>query len=343
MKKLFYLFFLLYTELLLSQINTINKLEIIPKEIDFKGSVKKITIKNFYLNDKDTVKAISEIDFSKKGKIKSLKKNNDLHYNYWQIIEFDNLERIKSISKNDGSKIVDITNQYFSKKRELPDSTIINPNKKYREKFINIFSNDQVVKHEHYINDTLQEYRLYKYNNDNKISEDLYFAQNNDSAETMTSDKSNNSFQLSFYPEGKTLYEYKTILDTTIIIKILTEYSRKEVLKQIKNKFSDVKITEIYNNNKLDQLEILSIVKDSISKLHYRYNDKKEIESYYNTFTNPKTIITKWTTHKNEKESILTTNIETTNDRFNNWIRKTYSMHNIINHIIERKIEYYDD
>lgn len=280
MKKLFYLFFLLYTELLLSQINTINKLEIIPKEIDFKGSVKKITIKNFYLNDKDTVKAISEIDFSKKGKIKSLKKNNDLHYNYWQIIEFDNLERIKSISKNDGSKIVDITNQYFSKKRELPDSTIINPNKKYREKFINIFSNDQVVKHEHYINDTLQEYRLYKYNNDNKISEDLYFAQNNDSAETMTSDKSNNSFQLSFYPEGKTLYEYKSILDTTIIIKTLTEYSCKEVLKQIKNKFSDMKITEKYSNNKLDQVEILSIIKDSISKLHYRYNDKKEIESY---------------------------------------------------------------
>ena len=166
MKKLFFVFLLLYTEFLFSQINEINKIEIIPKEIDFKGPVKRIILKNFYLNKKnetvDTVKAISEIDFSKKGKIKLLKGNNNLLYNYWQIVEFDNFERIKSISKKEGSEMINITNQYFNKRREFPDSTIINSNKKYKEKFINFFSKNLVVRHEHYINDTLQEYRLLK-------------------------------------------------------------------------------------------------------------------------------------------------------------------------------------
>lgn len=343
MKKLFFVLSLIYSQFIFSQTNKINKLEIIPKEIDFKGPVKKITIKNFYLNQKDTVKAISEIDFSKKGKVKLITQNKNLLYNYWKIFEFDDLERIKSISQKEGSKVTNITNQYFTKKREYPDSTIINSNSKYKEKFINYFSNNLVTKYEYYLNDTLQDYRLYKYNNNNQIIEDLYFNPDNDTDETMISSKSNNSFQFSFYPERKTFYEYKNNKDTTIVIKIQPKSSRKEILKKIKNKISNVEITEKYSNDKLDELEVISILKDSISRLHYRYDDKKEINNYYNQFTNSKAIVTKWTTYKNEKESTYTINIETINDKFNNWIRKTYSRNNVVNNIIERKIEYFDD
>ncbi|PXY47150.1 hypothetical protein [Flavobacterium hydrophilum] len=347
MKKLLFVFLLLYAELLFSQINEINKLEIIPKEIDFKGSVKKITIKNFYLHKKnetiDTVKAISEIDFSKEGKIKLLKDNNNLLYDNWRIVEFDNLERIKSISKKEGHEMTNVTNQYFNKKSEFPDSTIINQNKKYKVKFINFFSKNLVVRHEHYINDTLQEYRLYKYNNRNQIIEDLYFNPEDNTDETMVSDKSNGSYQLSFYPERKTFYEYKNNKDTTIVIKIQQKYSRKEVMKKIKNKISNVEIIEKYENNKLKQKRIINILKDSISNLHYRYNNKNEIDSYYNKFINSKRIVTKWTTYQNDKESIYTINIDIVNDDFNNWIKKIYSIKNVTDHIIERKIEYYND
>ena len=187
----------------------------------------------------------------------------------------------------------------------------------------------------------MQDYRVYKYNNQNQIIEDLYINPENKTGETMISSQSNSAYNLSFYPEQQTLYEYGKNKDTTIVIKIQPKYSRKEVRKKVKNKIFNLEIIETYDNNQLEQLNIIRISKDSISNLHYRYNNKNEISSYYNKFTNSKSIITKWTTYSNEKESTYVINIDTVNDKFNNWIKKTYSIDNVVSNIIEREIEYY--
>jgi hypothetical protein len=115
--------------------------------------------------------------------------------------------------------------QYFSTESEFPDSTTIYTN----EKYVNYFKNNFVVKQEHFVNGSLEDFRLYKYNDKNQLIEDLYLNSENDSDETIVSKADN---QLTFYPERLTKYEYKVIKDTLISIKIRPKYNLKEVTKK---------------------------------------------------------------------------------------------------------------
>ncbi|MBB1193877.1 hypothetical protein DNC80_09405, partial [Flavobacterium sp. SOK18b] len=125
--------------LLFSQNTKIDKRQIIPKEIDFNGNVKNITLTVYELNKKkekiDTTKTISEIHFSKLKKILKINKFDKSLDNLWNITEFDDLERIKKISRKNDGKMFNAVMQYFSTENEFPDSTTIDFNENYKEKY----------------------------------------------------------------------------------------------------------------------------------------------------------------------------------------------------------------
>lgn len=340
---------LLLNSVIFSQNNNIDKKYLIPFDIEFKGCVKKITLKTLRIDRMstkiDSVKTNSEVSFSYNGKVQYVKLYDYKTMDSWRDIEFDALERIKNISKNNGILKVTYLNQYFSGNSEFPDSTKSNIDEKYREKYINRFTNNLVTKQERYVNDTLQDYRLYKYNKENQIIEDLYHNLENDSDETLFTSESKKGSKLSFYPERQTLYEYKKDKDTTIVIKISPKYSRKEVTKKVKNKNFELKIVENYSKDFLERKETNWTSKDSLSNCVYLYNSKKEVNSYYITFQNSKQIVykSKSNSYNNEQaeEKITIYNIETVYDRFKNWIKKTRSKDGEIESITERKIDYY--
>ncbi|WP_158728191.1 hypothetical protein [Flavobacterium sp. I-STPA6A] len=340
-----YLFIIFFQfGLLFSQNTKIDKKQIIPREIDFNGNVKKITLKVFDLNRKeekiDTTKAISEIYFSKLKKILKINKFDKSLDDLWNITEFDDLERIKKISRKNEGKMFNSVIQYFSTENEFPDSTTIDFNENYKEKYINYIKNSLVIKQEHFVNDLLQDYRLYKYNEKNQLIEDLYLNPENDSDETVVSKADN---QLSFYPERLTKYEYKVIKDTLISIKIRPKYNLKEETKKLKTKKYTLEIKEDYDNDFLKSSRLIYTYKDSINDLSYYYKNKKEIRDYYKTTSTEKNIISKWKTegYGNNEERIEIIKIDVISDKYKNWIRKTYSKANQTTRIIEREIEYY--
>jgi hypothetical protein len=344
MKNPLLIFLLFFSNQIFSQNNKIDKSIIIPREIDFNDCVKKITIKNYILNKKnnkiDTVKTISEINFSKKGNIQLLKSYNNSLNDLWSIVEFDVLGRIKTISKKNNDKMINTVNQYFSNTTEFPDSTLINTSENYKEKYINYFKKNLVIKQEHYVNNSLQDFRVYKYNNQNQLIEDLYLNPENDTDETVVS-KSDN--QLSFYPERLTLFEYKKIKDTIITIKISPKFSLKEVTKKIKTDKFSLEIIDEYDHDYLAKSRFFYTSKDSISDIRYYYKNKKEIRDYYKTITTPKSIVSIWKSEisYDKAERNETINIDIVYDKFNNWIKKIYSKDNVITQIIEREIGYY--
>jgi hypothetical protein len=323
------------------------KNESMPANIDFKGSVKKIIVKTLRiqrLSTKiDSIRATSEIYFSKNGKIQSVNHTDNYVKNLWRKIEFDALERITSISIDNGTETSDFVKQYYSGNSEFPDSTIINRGEKYKEKYINRFVNNLVTKQEHYVNDTLQDYRVYKYNEQNQLIEDLYLNPENESGETLVSSESHSGYKLSFYPERQTLYEHKKVKDTTIVVKISPKYSRREVTKKVQNKKFDLKIIEEYDRDFFKRSETTWTSKDSSSTAVYYFGPKKEIRDYYLTFRNSKKIIykTKSSNYNQDQEKVSIYTIDNAYDKFKNWTKKVYFNEGVLDHMIERQIEYY--
>jgi hypothetical protein len=343
MKNIFLIFLLFFSHMIFSQTNRIDKTIIIPREIDFKDCVKKITLKNYTLNKKndkiDTVKTISEINFYKDGKLELLKNYNSSINDLWRIVEFDNLGRITKMSRKNNDKMINFVNQYYNNKTEFPDSTFI-ISENYNEKYVNYFKKNLVIKQEHFVNNSLKDYRVFKYNNQNQLIEDLYLNPENDTDKTVVYKGDN---QISFYPERLTLYEHKKIKDTIIITKISPKFFNKEVTKKLKTDKFSLKIIEEYDKDYLTKSRFIYTFKDSISEISYYYKNKKEIRDYYKSTTTPKSIISNWKSEisydKTERNSII--NIETTYDKFHNWTKKIYLRGNLTIEIIERTIEYY--
>lgn len=344
MKNLLFVMLLLSFNLSFSQLNKIDKKLQIPRNIDFKGCVKNITINDIVFNKKedktDTLKTISQTAFSSKGKIETIKFYDKTLDNVAKIIELEPLGRIKTISNKSGNTFVIFANQYFSTKTEFPDSTFINRGADYKEKYINHFKNNLVIKQEHFVNDSLVDYRLYKYNKQNQLIEELYLNPENISGESVVFKAEN---KISIYPERQILYEYNKVKDTLFTIKIHPKYKDKQVVKQIKKSGYNLEITDEYENNFFKRSRFLYTSKDSISDISYYYNNKKEIRDYYKTFSTPQSITSKWKTdgYSDNQERNTFTKIDIIYDKHHNWIKKTYSEKNIISYIIERKIEYY--
>lgn len=341
------LFFLLFLSkgAIHSQNNVIDKSLIIPKDIEFNGSVKKIIVKKLTINknatNKDSLKGIAEVYFTKKGNIKTLKICNDLKTNFFSIVEFDNLNRIKKILHERDNNSTTFVEQFFRKTNEFADSTLIFRENNNIEKYINHFKRNLIIKEEHFYNNKLQDYRTYKYNNQNQLIEDLYSNPEIDTDETVVFKE---NYEISVYPERLTLYEHKKENDTIITIKIRPKSSIKEVIKNIKtNKFT-LEINEKYKDESLKSTRTIYTSKDSISNISIHFKKNREIERYYKTFITPNKELIVWTNgiSNNEKENTDVTHINIVFDKFKNWTKKIYSKNNLIIKILEREIEYYN-
>jgi len=345
MKKIILLFILFQSGNIFAQKAGIDKSMIVPTDIDFKGCVKKITLKNFRINKIenkiDTVKTISEISFSEKGTIALLKDYKTSFNDLWRIVEFDQLGRITTLSQKKGDKILPFEKIYFSTKREFPDSILSYNYEGFKGKLLNHFKENLVRKQEYFINDSLNNYSDYIYNSQNQLIQEVY-VEPNKNEETKIFE--NNSYR--YYRGIVTRYEYEKINDTVITITLLPKSSSKTVRKNIKTDKFSLEIREDYKTKRTEEylLRRMFTYNYNDSKnlwVSTSYNDKNEIINYYKIVTTTKKIIRKWKFNMSKKEQSKIIKISLVYDWFGNWIKKSYSLDNSTNVVLEREIEYY--
>ena len=322
-----------------------NSKQILP--IDFHGCVKNITIKSLYFNEKnktiDTTAMIYKVLFAQNGNITKQMYFDKSDDNEWKTIEYDELERIKTIKTKKDGKIWVISEQFFNTFSTHPDSTTINHvGDKYKEKYINLFNKKNLIRQEYYAQDTLRHYNTYIYDNKKRLIKDNFYNTKNGFGITLGKSITGYKDEKTLHSNDSIIYEYKKIKDTLITIKHQPKIWN-EIKKEIKsNNFSSV-IVEKYNRDFLDNARHTYKSKDSIFNFTYYYNGKKEIRSFYKTITTPTSVVSNWKSdgYYNSEEKTATVYIEFEFDVYNNWIKKKYSKDKIIISQISRKIEYY--
>ncbi|APY00052.1 hypothetical protein [Lacinutrix venerupis] len=337
-RNLILLFYFIFCGFTFSQEKKVDDFLKLTDDLSINGKVKEISITSHRINkEKDTITRTTDYNFSKEGKV------NRINYpktNLIKLIDYDNLSRIKKISfiKNDSTNIFLV--QFFSNKTNYPDSILINKNSNYIEKYVNTFKNNLVIKREKFINNKLISHRNYEFDTNNQLIKETYTNPKNKSGKIFSYEETNDGITASYYPVSNITYKYQLVNDTIIKTTLKQDLDRKEVSKTLIRKDSKIEIKNIFDSNKLKESRIIHSLKDSISNIHLRFNENNEVKRYYNKFTNPSSITTKWTMYKNDNESSFTIDIKTIYDQWNNWIKKIYSRDNIITEIKERKIIY---
>lgn len=350
MKRIILLFFFLMNFMfLLAQNNPINRFIIPPRNIDFKDCIKSITVYDYSINRAkeiiDTVKEVNKIHFDKKGIIIKQWNCKKSIEDLWQIIEYDNKGRIKTIFRKNNDKISLFAKQFFNDFSEYPDSLNIYRGEKGKtEQYINTFNGKLLVKQEFYTQDTLRHYNSYQYDKKSRLINELFINTKNGWGITIGKSITGNKDEKTLNPNDHITYEYNLIKDTLVITKtnITPKHTYKEIKRVLKTKRYILEVKEEYDNDYLQNSTQIYTSKDSISHNIFYYNNKKEISRYYKTITTPNSQIGNWNSEVNKgKESTQTINIEIVLDKFNNWTKKTYLSDNIITRIITREIEYY--
>jgi len=321
-----------------------NSKEILP--IDFNGCVKSIAIKSFSFDKKnetiDTTTIAYKVYFAKNGNIaKQINFDKSLE-NEWKTIEYDELERIKTIKIKEDGKTRLISEQFFNNFSNYPDSTnIYHDGNKYKEKYINLFNKKNLIKQEYYAQDTLRHYNTYIYDKKNRLIKDNFYNTKNGFGITLGKSITGDKDEKTLWPNDSTIYEYKKIKDTLITIK-LERKGWKEIKKELKSNIFTLEILEKYNRDFLENSRYTYKSKDSIFDCTYYYNEKREIRSFYKTITTPKSIISNWKNDFfNNEERTETVNIEIEYDAYKNWIKKRYSKDKIVTSQVTREIEYH--
>jgi len=321
-----------------------NSKEILP--IDFNGCVKSIAIKSFSFDKKnetiDTTTIAYKVYFAKNGNIaKQINFDKSLE-NEWKTIEYDELERIKTIKIKEDGKTRLISEQFFNNFSNYPDSTnIYHDGNKYKEKYINLFNKKNLIKQEYYAQDTLRHYNTYIYDKKNRLIKDNFYNTKNGFGITLGKSITGDKDEKTLWPNDSTIYEYKKIKDTLITIK-LERKGWKEIKKELKSNIFTLEILEKYNRDFLENSRYTYKSKDSIFDCTYYYNEKREIRSFYKTITTPKSIVSNWKNDFfNNEERTETVNIEIEYDAYKNWIKKRYSKDKIVTSQVTREIEYH--
>ncbi len=350
MKSNIILLFLLFSNLCIySQKKPIenisNSKEFLP--IDFNGCIKSMAIKSYSYNKKkettDTTASYYKIFFAKNGNITKHIYFDKSLTNEKRIIEYDELERIKTIKINDDGKIWLASEQFFNNFSNYPDSTnIYHYGNKYKGKYINLFNKKNLIKQEFYTQDTLRHYNIYIYDAKNRLIKDIFYNTKNGFGITIGKSITGNQDEKTLWPNDSTIYEYKKTKDTLITIK-LKRKGWKEIKKELKSNDFSLVILEKYNRDFLENSRYTYKSKDSIFDCTYYYKEKKEIRSFYKTITSLKSIVSNWKSDSffDNEEKNETVYIETEYDAYNNWIKKKKSKDNITISLVTREIEYY--
>ena len=342
------LFLLFITPYLYSQKIPIenNNKDILP--LDFNGCVKSLLIKSYSFNKKNetidtTVAAAYKVCFAKNGNITKHIYFDKSFTNEMRLIEYDELERIKTVKINDDGKIWLASEQFFNNFSNYPDSTnIYHYGEKYKEKYINQFDNKNLIKQEYYAQDTLRHYNTYIYDKKNRLIKDYFTNTKNGFGITLGKSITGDKDEKTLWANDSIIYEYKKIKDTLITIKHQPKVW-DEIKKELKSNDFSLVIIEKYSGDFLNNSRYTYKSKDSIFDCTYYYNEKRKVKSFYKTITTPKSIVSNWKSDGfyNNEARTETTYIEIEFDAYNNWIKKKYSKDNAAISLITREIEYY--
>jgi len=320
-----------------SQNEIIDNFFILPEIVKCNKNIKEISIESIqFLND--TTKSSVRVKYSK-NKLKKIEFITSFSAGFVRKIEFDDLERLAAIySVNNGVSKV-FLKQFFNKNKKFPDSILIYRNNGAIEKYDNVFKNDLVVRQEHFINNVFQDHKEYRYDDLDRLIEKKNIFPENPEGKALISDETSGNTSLTFYPLDAIQYEHSKVLDTVITVVYKKRLETKEIIKEVSNDSLSLKTTLIYKNDDLISLSTNYKIKDSVSNIRLHFKEGK-IYRYYNTYINKDGLITKWTFHDKDKESVSEYKYKNVYDKHKNWIRREIFISDKLTETIIRKIKY---
>lgn len=326
-----------FTSFVFSQDEVINQFYKIPKEMNSIGGVKRVSL-DIINETNDTIKSYVIADFlnDKIVKLRFVMNTGEI---WIKQIEFDSLERLKTIKTIKNNESQTFVEQFFTSNNKYSDSILIYRNNLNIEKYINSFDENRVVKQNHFYNDILKDWKEYTYDDKNRLIKKRHIFPENLEEELLTSDYSNGNISTTFYPLDKVEYEYSKSEDTLITVIYKEQLETKEIIKDFVYDNIVFKSISTYKNKELFCLNNICKIKDSISDTRL-YFKKGELYRYYNTYKNKEGSVSKSKTHPNDNESIYTEKYIDVFDKKNNWIRREVYTYNKLSHIYIRRIDY---
>lgn len=336
MKYFTLIFIICFVTKSFSQNDMIDKHLKLPEEIRCNRNVKEISIEYSKIT-KDTIKSAINVKYSK-NKIKTIKFISNYEGEFIKKVEIDKLGRLSKISNIIKGKRKVFMKPFFYKTKTLPDSVIVYGNNGLIEKYLNTIKDNQIIKQNHFNNNVLVDYKQFSYDDVGRLIAESHIYPENINDELLIRDQSD-KYSMTFYPLNKIEYEYSKIEDTLVSVIYKNQIDKKEVIKEFKNGFIDLKIISNYKNNELVSINEVYKVKDSVSDTRVYFKGGIKYR-YYNTFKNNDGFITKWTSHTNDKESIYKVKYVNFYDEKQNWIKREIIINDRLTEIIIRRIKY---
>lgn len=308
---------------------------------DITGAVKSIRITKLGVSTNDTVRMLFKASYSKKGKIQRV----DFYRNTFEAhtghILYDQKGRMVRQTRRHGDTIR-LVEQFFSKNRELPDSSVIYWSDKRIGEHRNHFSKNKISLHEEFSNGKLELSYRYEYYPDGQLKRKVFINTENGPGITFGSSITGGAEEKHSYPNDTTFYEYSTIHDT-VIKKQWFNSRLTEIVRTYKsNDFTSVSIEREPEETQNYRIETTVTYQDSSVRTSLGYVSGK-LERRFVTITKNDGIVSVWnpslSTNKNDITTI--TRYETVYDRRKNWVtKKKYASGKLVQ-IIEREIDYY--
>lgn len=345
-KAVITLILIISTNLIFSQSKVIEEYESNFENLEHIGCVKSI-----FIEDSKFDKNSERFDLPKTYKVKYDNQDKMIkQFYYWKnlqnpfkITTYDSLSRISKIEINREGGNGEIVIQYFKDDSVYPDSLkIFSQDMIERQKYINHFKDDIIVRRDLISNNTLRYYTLFEYDSNNHLTKELNI---NTKDGFGVINKLGNSTTKTLNQNDSTLYNYKKIGDTIIINR--EKYKGLVVTdKTYKDENVEINIEEQTSTNSGLTFQTTTIYKwkDSTKIENKYYKEKNVLNSYNKTFIYEDKILSKWIypimikNGQAEKQEI--TNIERTFDKNGNWINKTFFRKNLKVKEIKRTIEY---
>lgn len=326
-----------------SQKNQIEKYITNVPEAELKGAVKSVAIYES-INKLDTTYLRHKIFFNKN---KTISKRYDYFYHLKfpvQIVTYDKRGRIIQFERKYDEEFY-LVKQYFRNKTVFPDSiNFYTPNKFKFQQFRNYFKNNQVIKQEHYLQDTLRAFQEFHYDSNKRLSK--IYDINTKYGFGMTFDKSfTKTVNIKYLNPNDTItFKYFKNTDTLITYKY-SNNKLAEIKKVINSKKNDITIFETYNmyNKKyLHRKNVTSKWKDSSNVNQYYYNENGDLSWEYSRLIRPSYIISNLKHYFDGTNKTAVTRFETFLDNCGNWTKKIKYLDDKIESITLRNIEYFN-
>lgn len=350
MKRTLFLILFISANLIHSQEKSIEEYVAKVHNLEHIGCVKSILLEElqFRINEEkiDTLKRIHKVFFDNKGNISKQLDYLNISENPFRTVIFDSLNRILNVKIIHDNKSEKKVVQYFGSDLKYPDSLkVYSKDLVEKRKIINHFKHNLVMRRDLLENDTLRYYTLFEYDSNNRLTKELNI--NTKDGFGITINFTGSPIEKIKYRNDSTLYNYRNNKDTIIVDRRKYEGSFVSE-KSFQNDSLEIKIKEEISGDEVFMKSSTFIWKDSTKTKHLYYklfDDKqKELKSYYNTSTYKDRIVSEWKDpfmiRDGLPESVETTIIMTSFDKYGNWINKSFIRNESKEKEINRIIEY---